>query len=210
VTPVRLDEDGVNLLKVDGFGAISDGFDHGADAEVFDGSEGAFGTAGDEVGGGFGEGAVRETNTFELVVDVGGEVCGGELFEFCGVGDPRFYVLVGTELEGGVEGWLPDEDEVMVFGEVFEEEAEFAEGFDRDEVGVVDDGDENFPSGVEVSCFFDESGFAFVVVAVAVEVEGLAEETEDVVPGVVIFEDGFSGAGFSDDEAEAALLGVDF
>jgi len=28
MTPVGLEEDGVNLGKVDGFGAISDGFDH--------------------------------------------------------------------------------------------------------------------------------------------------------------------------------------
>ena len=42
MTPVGLEEDGVNLGKVDGFGAISDGFDHGADAEIFDGTEGAF------------------------------------------------------------------------------------------------------------------------------------------------------------------------
>ncbi len=66
------------------------------------------------------------------------------------------------------------EDEVVVFREVFEEKAEFAEGFDGDEVGVVDDGDEDFPFGVEVASFFDETGFAFVVVAGAFEVEGLA------------------------------------
>jgi len=123
---------------------------------------------------------------------------------------------------------LSDEDEVVVFGEVFEEEAEFTEGFDGDEVGIVYNWYEEFSFGVEVAGFGDESGFAFVIGAVVVEVEGLAEETEDVVPGVkgavddggdpvllvmmkeVVFEDGFSGAGFSEDEAEAALLGVDF
>lgn len=102
MTPVGLEEDGVDLGEVDGFGAISDGFDHGADAEVFDGTEGAFGTACDEVGGGFGEGGVRESDAFELVVDVGGEVGGGELFEFGAIGDTGFEVLVGAELEGGV------------------------------------------------------------------------------------------------------------
>ena len=95
-------------------------------------------------------------------------------------------------------------------------------------MGVVDDGDDDFSFGVEVAGFFDEPGFAFVVGSVAFEVEGLAKEAEDVAPGVegavddggdpvplvvvdeVVFEDGFSGAGFADDEAEAALLGVDF
>ena len=81
---------------------------------------------------------------------------------------------------------------------------------------------------VEVSGFGDEAGFAAVVAAAAFEVECLAEEAQDVVPGVqgavndggdpvlgvmvkeVVFEDGFSGAGFAENEAEAALLGVDF
>ena len=58
MTPVGLEEDGVNLGKVDGFGAISDGFDHGADAEIFDGTEGAFSATCDEVGRGFCEGCV--------------------------------------------------------------------------------------------------------------------------------------------------------
>ena len=155
--PVGLEEDGVDLFEVDGFGAVSDGFDHGADAEVFDGAEGSFGAACDEVGGGFGEGGVWESDAVELVCDVGGEVCGGEGFEFGGVGDAAFEVVVGPELKGGVEGGLADEDEVVVFGEVFEEEAEFTEGFDGDEVGVVDDGDEEFSFGVEVA------GFAFVI-----------------------------------------------
>lgn len=121
MTPVGLEEDGVDLGEIDGFGAVSDGFDHGANAEVFDGSQGAFGAACDEVGGGIGEGGVREADAFELVVDVAGEVGGGEGFEFGAVGDSGFEVLIGPELQGGVEEGLADEDEVVVFWEVFEE-----------------------------------------------------------------------------------------
>ena len=228
MTPVGLEEDGVDLGEIDGFGAVSDGFDHGANTEVFDRSQGAFGASCDEVGGGIGEGGVREADAFELVVDVGGEVGGGEGFEFGTVGDPGFEVLIGPELQGGVEEGLADEDEVVVFWEIFEEEAEFAEGFDGDEVGVVYDWNDEFSFGVEVTCFGDEACFAFVIGTVAFKVEGLAKEAQDVAPGVkgsvddggdpifeimvdeVVFEDGFSGAGFADDEAEAALLGVDF
>jgi len=83
-------------------------------------------------------------------------------------------------------------------------------------------------TGVEVAGFGDETGFTFMISAVAIEVEGLAEQAQDVAPGVegsvddrgdpgfgivmeeVVFEDGFAGAGFADDEAEASLLGVDF
>ena len=116
----------------------------------------------------------------------------------------------------------------MVFGEVFEEEAEFAKGFDGEEVGVVDDWNELFAFEVEGAGFGDETAFAFVVAAVGFEFEGLAKEAQDVVPAVegavddggeplfgvvvheVVFEDAFAGAGFADDEAEAALVGVNF
>ncbi len=94
-------------------------------------------------------------------------------------------------------------------------------------MGVVDDGDEKFSFLVELARGGDETVFAFVVVAVGFEVEGEAEEAEDVVPTVegtindgddpvsrvvfeeVLFEDGFSGARFTEYEAKAALLGVD-
>jgi len=67
-----------------------------------------------------------------------------------------------------------------------------------------------------------------VITAIAFEFKGLAEESQDVVPGVegavddggnpvfgvvmyeVIFEDCFPGARFAEDEAEPTLLGVDF
>lgn len=82
-----------------------------------------------------------KSNAVELGVDEVGEVDGGEEFESGAVGDAAFEVAVGAELEGGVEGGLADQYEVVIFGEVFEEEAKFTKGFDGDEVGVVDDGD---------------------------------------------------------------------
>ncbi len=59
VTPVGLEEHCIDLLEVDGLGAVADGFDEGADAKVFDGSERAFGGTDDEVEGRLGEGVVR-------------------------------------------------------------------------------------------------------------------------------------------------------
>ncbi len=131
-------------------------------------------------------------------------------------------------MEGGVEGGLANEDKVVVVGKIFEEETEFSQCFNRDEVGVVDDRNDVAGLRMEVSGFGDEAGFAAVVAAAAFEVEGLAEEAQDVVPGVqgavdnggdpvlgvvveeVVFEDGFPGAGFAEDEAEATLVRVDF
>jgi len=46
---------------------------------------------------------VGQANAVELAVDEVGEVRGGEGFEFGGVGDAGFEVVVEAELEGGVE-----------------------------------------------------------------------------------------------------------
>lgn len=70
MTPVGLHEDGVDLGKVDGFGLVADGFYEGADAEVFDGAEDAFGGTHNEVEGRFGEGVVRQADAVELGEDV--------------------------------------------------------------------------------------------------------------------------------------------
>ncbi len=102
------------------------------------------------------------------------------------------------------------------------------EGFDGQEVGVVNDGDDEFALGVEVASFGDEASLAFVIVAGGFELHGVAEQAQEVVPGVQravddrgdplfgivagdgVFEDGLAGAGFAKDEAEAALAVVDF
>ena len=120
MTPVGLHEDGVDLFEIDGFCAVTDGFEQGAEAEVFHGAQGSFRGPYDECGGVLGKGAVRESDTIQLAVD---EVlkCGGcEGVDAGGVGDSVFDVAVVAELEGGVELGLAEEDEVVVFGEVFE------------------------------------------------------------------------------------------
>ena len=95
-------------------------------------------------------------------------------------------------------------------------------------MGVIDDGDDVFAFTVKGAGFGDETGFAFVIGAVGIDLHGVAEEAQEVVQGVEgavddggdplfgvvvdegVFEDGFASAGLAEDEAEAALLGVDF
>ena len=113
-----LHEDGVDLLKVDDFGLIPHGLDHGTNAEVLYAPEDAFGHFYDEVEGFIGKGVVRESDAIELSVNELGKVLAGELVEFGGVGDAGFEVIVDPHLKGGVKLWLPDEDEVVVLGEV--------------------------------------------------------------------------------------------
>ena len=119
VTPVGLEKDFVDLGGVDGFGLIPDRFDHGTDAEVFGGSENAFTGAVDEVEGRFGEGGMRESDEVELGVDEFGDVIGGEGLEFGGVGDAGEDVAVDLESEGGLKFGVTEEEEVMIFGEIF-------------------------------------------------------------------------------------------
>jgi len=116
---VRLHEDGVDLFEIDGFGAVTNGFEQGTEAEVFYGAQGTFRGTDDEGGGVLGEGAVRESDAVELVVNEAGEGGWCEGVDSGGVSDSVFDVAVVTELEGGVELGLAEEDEVVVFGEVF-------------------------------------------------------------------------------------------
>lgn len=119
VTPVGLEKDGVDLFGVDGFGLVPYGFDHGADAEVFDGSQDAFAAADDEVDGGFGVSVMREANVVELALDEVGEGVRTEPFNGGRVGDASADVVVDAKPQSGVEGGLAEEDEVVVLGKVF-------------------------------------------------------------------------------------------
>ena len=106
VAPVRLHEHGVDLLEIDGFDAISNGFDEGTGAEVSNGTQDAFGDAQHEVEGFVGEGVMRQTGEVQLGVDVGCQCIRGEGVEPGGVCDAALEVTVEAELEGGVEGGL--------------------------------------------------------------------------------------------------------
>ena len=67
--PVRLHKYGVDLFEIDNFSLVPNGFDQRPDAEVFDGSQGSFGEAEDEIDCLVGEGLVRKTSEVELLVD---------------------------------------------------------------------------------------------------------------------------------------------
>ena len=85
----------------------------------------------------------------------------------------------------------------------------------------------SLPLALRLFASCDETLLALVVAAVGFELEGLAEQAQHVVPGVQgavddrrdpllgvvaddgVLEDGLAGAGFAEDEAESALLGVD-
>ncbi len=115
----------------------------------------------------------------------------------------------------------------MVLGEIFEEQADTAEGWHIHQVRIVDDGREHLAGAVEAPGFFDEALFAAEVGTVGFDVKGLAQDAEGRVVGVqrpvddgsddalgvvlaeCVFDDALAGAGLADDDAEPALLAVD-
>ena len=72
----------------------------------------------------------------------------------------------------------------MIFWKVFQQQSEFVKRFDGQEVGVINDGNDEFALGVEVAGFGDETRLALVVVACCFELLGGAEQAQEVVPGV--------------------------
>ena len=70
--PVRLHQHAVDLLEVDGLGAVADGLEHGAEAQVARAAQDALGGAHDQVQGLLAEGVVPELDAVELGEDEGG------------------------------------------------------------------------------------------------------------------------------------------
>jgi hypothetical protein len=69
---------------------------------------------------------------------------------------------------------LGEEDEVVVFREVLEEEPEFAEALDFHEVGVINDGGEHFALLIDLPGGFDEEPFAGGIPADGLYLKSLA------------------------------------
>jgi hypothetical protein len=121
---------------------------------------------------------------------------------------------------------LADEDKVVGGGKVLEEKAQTAQALGGHEVSVVDNRDQELVGAMDLEGLLDQESFAAVVVAVELDLKGLAEDAQGVVIGVQgavddggdeafgvvveegMLEDGFAGARFAQDQAQAALLGV--
>ena len=99
ISPMRLNEDPIDLFEVNEFGLIADGFEQRADAEVFDSAEDAFGGADDEGDGFFGEGVVSETGAIELIEDKRSQILFIEFGHDDGEGDSGFDVFIDGEMD---------------------------------------------------------------------------------------------------------------
>ena len=122
---------------------------------------------------------------------------------------------------------LADEHEVVGAGEVLAEQAQFTQAIGGHEVGVVDDRHEHFAGAVDPEGFLDQQPFTVVIAALELDLEGFAEDAQGIVVSVQgavddrrdqafgimvqerLLQDAFAGARFAQDQAQAALLGVD-
>jgi hypothetical protein len=169
---------------------------------------------------------VTETGSIHLSEEEGFDGLGSEARKHDGIGDPGTDLLVDGQSDGLHQGRLTDEDEVVRGREILEEEAQPAQTIAGHEVGVVDDRDEEFAGTMDLKSLLNEETLAGVVVALELELEGLAEDTQGVVVGVKgavddgsnhalgvmgeegLLEDRLARAGFAENETEAALLSV--
>jgi hypothetical protein len=126
--PVGLHEDAVDDVDVDGACGGADGFDEAADAEIASFPQDAVGGTDDEVDGGLREGIVAESGVIEFAEDELAHGVGSEAFGDGRVGDAAFEVQIDAEVEVGKQAGPADQDEVVVLGEVFEQESQSAEG----------------------------------------------------------------------------------
>ena len=182
--PVGLQEDAVDVVDVDGLVGGADGLDQAADAEVAGLAQDAVGGADDQVDGGACEGVVAEADAVEFTQDEVAHGIGPEAFGDDRVGDATFDVLVDAEVEGGQQAGPADEDEVVVFGEVLEEQPQLAQVGQVHEVGVVEDGGQGLAGVVEAEGLLDEAAFALEGGAFELDAEGLAEDLDGVGVGV--------------------------
>jgi hypothetical protein len=225
--PMGLHEDAVDVVDVDGSVSGADGFDEATDAEVAGLAQNAVGGTNDQVNGRLGEGVVSEPGPVEFANEEAAHVVGIEPFGDDGVGDAAFDVLVDAEVEIGEQAGMANEDEVVVLGEVLEEQTQLAEVVEVHEVGVVEDGGDRLAGVVEAEGLFDEPAFALEGGSFEFDAEGVAEDFDGIgvrvqrsgnggdemlvfgQPLEGLFDNAFAGPGQPEDEAEASLLAMD-
>lgn len=122
---------------------------------------------------------------------------------------------------------MTDEDEIVILGEVLEEQTQLAQVVEVHEVGVVEDGRDRLAGVVEAESLFDEPAFALEGGSFEFDAESVAEDFDGVGVSVQrsgnggdemlvfgkalqgLLDDAFAGPGQPEDEAEASLLAMD-
>lgn len=91
----------------------------------------------------------------ELIEDKGCEVVWIEFWHEDGEGNSGFNVLVDGEMDITHQIGLADEDEVVIFWEVLEEEPQFSQAFDVHQMSIINDGSDHFAEVIEAEGFLN-------------------------------------------------------
>jgi hypothetical protein len=227
VSPVGLDEDAVDLFEVHGLGLVFDGFQETGEGEISGPSDDALGGTDYKSYRFLGEGVVTEAGLVEFGEDPCLHVVGSDLLHDDRIGYSALDVLVVGQADAAQERRLADQDEVMVLGEVLEEQAELSEALDIHEMSVVNDRRDHLAQMVQSESLLDQALFAAEGAALEIDAEGGGEDFNGVEIGVKssrygwrdkpfliegferFLQDGLAGAGFAEHEAESALLAMD-
>jgi hypothetical protein len=100
------------------------------------------------------------------------------------VGNARADFLIDGKSQGLKQGRLADQNQVVGMWKILAQQAQFAQTLRWHEVSVVDDGNEHFAGAVDFESFLDQEAFATVVVALELDLKGLAKNAQGVVIGV--------------------------
>src|ERR1700691_3973075 len=119
---MRLQEDAVDIVDVDGLADRAYGLDQAADAQVAGLTQHAVGTADDQIDGRLREGVVAQAGPVQFAQDEVTYVIGVEAFANDRVGDPALDGQVDAQAQGGEQAGTADEDEVVVLGEVLKKQ----------------------------------------------------------------------------------------
>ena len=127
---------------------------------------------------------MRQRDGVELAVDEALHVVGREPLHEDGVGHPRLDIVVRAELQRRQQPGLRDQDEVVVLGEILEEQAQPPQVPHVDEVRVVDDRREHLARVVDATGLLDQPLLAADDSAASVDLKRVAQDAQHAVVGV--------------------------
>ena len=221
-----LDEHAVDVFEIDDAGLVAHGFDEGAQAEVAGASQQALAGADDQGQAFRREGVVAQPGAVQLAGDEGFDGFGTQARQHDRVGEAGADFFVDGEGQRLEQRRLANEHEVVGVGKVLAEQGQFAQAVGGHEMGVVNDGDEHLADAMDFEGYLDQQAIAAMIAALELNLKGFAKDAQGVVVGVEgavddrgdeafgvvveegVFEHAFSGARFAQDQAEAALLGM--
>jgi hypothetical protein len=207
--------------------AAGDRFQHRGQAEVAAAAQDPVGRANDQSGRGFGKRAVSQADAVQLAMDKLAHEIIVQPLGHHRIGHAALQVEVHRQVQTGQQFHLSDQDQVVVLGEVFQQQPQPAKVFHVHQVGVVDDRHQHSAGVIETECLLDQSPFALEGRAFERDSKRFAEDFDRVGVGVQGSRDGghqmlffrepferfldhrLAGAGPADDQAETSLLAVD-